>query len=576
MKTNYIYMFAGLWLMVALTSCKEFLNTKPLNIISDEDVFKDESLILSYLATLYDALPMDNFGNAMLGPNESIGGTGSGGDFWGYNHIRRVNALLEKLPASPLNENLKTTLIGEAKFLRAYYYFGMVKRYGGVPIIKSVQQYTGEGDISVYQVPRDEEVDVYNFIYEDLAEAATLLPETNSKGRATKFSALALQSRAMLYAGSSAKYAPVQLNGLVGIPESEQNRFWQSAFDAAEAIINSRNFSLYQQQTDLAENFAQLFLDDSNPEAIFIRYYSYPEKTHNYDRDVIPFGVRGPDGYGSGSTPVLEFVEQFELKDGSPGALKIGTPNAPVFYDHPMDLFADHDPRLLGTVILPASLWRGEEIDIQAGLFDQGVKIESGDPNVRYNPATKRIDANGTIKVVGSSGFGSEKTQTGFYLRKYLDNTLARANVRTNGSSQHWIALRYGEVLLNYAEAAIELGKIAEAKEAMNEIRSRAGISVLTDEEVTLDRVRHERVIELGFESHSLWDYKRWRLTDRLYNNSTVGALKCYFDIQANAYRFETSTVPNAFKTFVPTSYYTAIPASELTANPNLIQNPGY
>lgn len=576
MKTKYIYVFTGLWLMMALTSCKEFLDTKPLNIISDEDVFKDESLILSYLATLYDALPMDNFGNAMQGPNESAGGMGSGGDFWGYSHVRRVNALLEKLPESPLNEHLKTVLTGEAKFLRAYYYFGMVRRYGGVPIIEVVQQYTGDGDIGVYQVPRDKEVDVYDFIREDLTEAAALLPETSSKGRATKFSALALQSRAMLYAASSAKYAPVQLNGIVGIAESEQSRFWQAAFDAAAAVINSRAFSLYQRQTDLAENFAQLFLDDNNPEAMLIRYYSYPEKTHNYDRDVIPFGVRGPDGYGSGVGPVLEFVEQFELKDGSPGTLKIGTPSAPIFYDHPMDLFANHDPRLLGTVILPSSLWRGEEIDIQAGLFDQGVKIESGDPNVRYNPTTKRIDANGTIKVVGSSGFGSEKTQTGFYLRKYLDNTLARANVRTNGSSQHWVALRYGEVLLNYAEAAVELGKITEAKEAINEIRSRAGIILLTDGEVTIDRVRHERLVELGFESQSLWDYKRWRLTDRLYNNSPAGVLKCYFDIQANAYRFETSTVPNVFKTFVPTSYYTAIPASELAANPNLVQNPGY
>ncbi len=574
MKTNIIRLLTGWWLVVLATSCQDFLDTKPLNIISDENVFNDESLILSYMATLYEALPMDNFGNAMQGPNETAGGMGSGGDFWAYNHVRQVNALIEKLPGSPLNDNVKAVLMGEAKFIRAYYYFGMVKRYGGVPIIKNVQPYAGEDDISAFLVPRDKEIDVYDFIDEDLTEAASLLPETNMKGRATRFSALALQSRAMLYAASSAKYAPVQLDGLLGIPESEQGRFWERAFDAAEAVIEEHVFSLYQQHADLAENFAQLFLDNNNPEAILIRSYSYPEKTHNYDRDVIPFGVRGPDGYGSGISPILEFIEQFELKDGTPGKLNIGTPSAPVFYEQPMDLFEAHDPRLSGTVILPSSLWRGEEIDIQAGLFDDGVKIESGDPNVRYNPSTRRIDANGTVKVVGTSGFGSEKTLTGFYLRKYLDNTLARANVRTNGSSQHWVALRYGEVLLNYAEAAVELGRIAQAKEAINQIRARAGIRLLTDEEVTVDRVRNERVVELGFESHSLWDYKRWRITDRLYNNATAGTLKCYFDLQAGAYRFERSTVANVFKTFVPTSYYTAIPASELIANPKLIPNP--
>src|SRR4051794_10743742 len=134
MKTSVIYMVTGCWLMMLATSCNDFLDTEPLNIISDENVFRDESLILSYLATLYDALPMDNFGNAMSGPNETAGGMGSGGDFWAYSQVRQVNSLIEKLPESPLNDNLKAVLMGEAKFIRAYYYFGMVKRYGGVPI----------------------------------------------------------------------------------------------------------------------------------------------------------------------------------------------------------------------------------------------------------------------------------------------------------------------------------------------------------------------------------------------------------------------------------------------------------
>lgn len=558
-------------------SCSEYLNVKPLNIISDEDVLKDETLLLSYVGTLYDALPLDNFGSLLNGPNESHGGTGSGGGFWGYNHVRRANNLIEKISNAPVGEKIRNTMMGEAKFIRAYYYFAMVKRYGGVPIIKEVQNYSGNDDITAYQVPRNTEVEVYDFIAEDLDGAIQLLPEINMKGRANKYSALALKSRAMLYAASSAKYAPVQLNGLVGIAESEQNRFWQSAMDAAQEIIDSDKFSLYKQNPNPVDNFSQLFLDKNNPEVMFAKYYFYPEKVHNYDRDIIPYGVRGPDGYSSGSTPILEFIEQFELLDGSPGILDIGTSSSPVLYDHPLDLFAKHDPRLAATVMLPFSLWRGDEIDVQAGVYDQGTKTETGDPNARYNINTKKIDSDGTIKVVGSNGFGgSEKTQTGFYLRKYLDSSLERANVRTNGSSQHWIAIRYAEVLLNYAEAAVELGKISQARTALNEIRSRAGIAEVNDGEVTVDKVRHERLVELGFESHSLWDFKRWRLTESLYNNKPVGVLKPFYDVRAEAYRFEKSTVPNAFKTFVQSSYYTAIPASELAANPKLVQNPGY
>lgn len=571
------YIFGGLLFILPLNSCKNFLDVAPLNIINSDDVFQDETLLTSYLATLYDAVPMDNFGSYLQGPNEGIGGMGNGGDFWGYTHIRRTNNLLEKLPDAPLADNLKSTLMGEGYFLRAYYYFSMVKRYGGVPIIDHVLDYSGDGDISQYQLPRNTEKEVYDFIAEDLDRAADLLPLVNARGRATRTAAWALKSRAMVYAGSSAKYAPVQLEGLVGIPASEQNRYWEAAFDAAEKVIASEAHSLYDQSPNKSENYSQLFLDKSNPEAILIRAFSYPEKVHNYDRDVIPYGVRGPDGYSSGSTPILEFVEQFEKIDGSPGTLDIGTPASPVYYDHPLDLFASHDPRLAGTVILPFGLWRGEAIDVQAGIYDDGVKIESGDPNARYNVGTKRIDPEGTIQVVGYSGFGgSEKTQTGFYLRKYLDNTLARANVRTNGSSQHWIALRYAEVLLNYAEAAVELGRIPEAKTGVNQVRARAGIALLSDADVTRDRVRHERLVELGFESQSLWDYKRWRITDSLYNNRPAGVLKPYYDVQADAYRFERSTVPNVFKTFQPVSYYTAIPAAEIAANPKLVQNPGY
>lgn len=573
-----VTILSGIFLITLLHSCSKSLDVQPVDILPEDRIFQDKTLLNSYLATLYDAIPFNEFAGISYGwTEESNGGIGEGTQWWGYDHVRRVNNLIEKLPTSSFDEETKNAVLGEAKFIRAYYYFSMVKRYGGVPIIKEVQEYVPGGDVTALQVPRNKEKEVYDFIATDLDEAAAALPETAVSGRATRYAALALKSRAMLYAASSAKYAPVQLDGIVGIPAEFADSYWQAAMDAAQSVIESGKYSLYRSNPDKQANFQELFLANENGENILIKDFLYPRKTHNFDRDFIPYGVRGPDGYSSGSSPTVQLVEQFERMDGSPGTLNVGTVSNPVFYDHPVDLFADHDPRLRASVIVPFDLWRGEEIDVQAGIYDQGNKVEAGDYSALYNPDTHKIDENGTIHVVGKSGFGgSEKTNTGFYMRKYLNPALERSQIRTNGSDQHFIAIRYAEILLNYAEAAMELGEIAEAKEKVNMIRERAGIAELEDAEVTLDRVRHERMIELTFEGHRWWDYIRWRVADQMFNNRAVQQLRPYYDIQADAYRFEITNVPQSFKTFNVRAYNVAIPGEELVKNPLLVQNPNY
>lgn len=565
-------------MITMLHSCSRSLDVQPVDILSEDRVFQDKTLLNSYLATLYDAIPFNEFAGISYGwTEESNGGIGEGTQWWGYDHVRRVNNLIEKLPASSFDEETKTMVTGEAKFIRAYYYFSMVKRYGGVPIIKEVQQYLPGDDIAGLQVPRNKEKEVYDFIAEDLDAAALALPETSSSGKANKYAALALKSRAMLYAASSAKYAPVQLDGLVGIPAQYADEYWQAALDAATAVIESGKYSLANSNPDKQANFQELFLANENGENILIKDFLYPRKTHNFDRDFIPYGVRGPDGYSSGSSPTVQLVEEFERVDGTPGTLNIGTVSSPVFYQHPVDLFADHDPRLRASVIVPFDVWRGEEIDVQAGIYDQGNKVEAGDYSALYNPQTHAIDENGTIHVVGKSGFGgSEKTNTGFYMRKYLNPALERSQIRTNGSDQHFIAIRYAEVLLNYAEAAIELNQKEEAREKVNLVRQRAGIVLLDDAEVTIDRIRHERMIEFTFEGHRWWDYIRWRVADQMFNNRAVQQLRPYYDVQQDAYRFEIANVPQSFKTFNVRAYNVAIPTEELVKNSLLVQNPNY
>ncbi len=581
-------------LILLLNSCEKRLDIAPLNILTADQIFASDEAVNAYLASLYSYMQKEDFSfspasylsnttdeaiNCFSDQGSNIGdGTNDG--WWQYNYVRYVNDLIAKLPSSKLSTISKNTALGEAYFIRAYYYFSMVKRYGGVPIVKKVLTYTGS-NLEELRVTRNKEQEVYDFIASDLDSAALLLSKTNVIGHATKGAALALKSRAMLYAASIAKYGSIQLNGILGIPASDANKYWQAAFDAADAVITLNQYSLYNKSADKVENFQKLFLDGTsgNTEQIFSEYFLYGYKTHTWDCMVIPFGIRGPNGFSSRINPTLDLVEQFEYIDGSPGTLNVGTPASPVFYTKATDLFANKDPRLFASVILPFSTFKGNVIDIQSGLYDLGVKTE-GAYTAMYDPIEHKITASGSIHVGGLSGpAGSETTQTGFNMKKYLDPNLAQAmvvNSTTTGSAQPWMVIRFGEVLLNYAEAAVELEKIPEAKDKINMIRARAGIALLDDADITVDRVRKERNNELAFENHRWYDLRRWRQADNLLNNWWPRMLKTYYDLQEQKYRFEIGNAGRYSKTFDPRAYYERISPSELTLNPNLVQNPGY
>ena len=305
LKSLIIIAVSGL---LAFSSCiNDFLDRKPLDVISDDDVWANESAIQAYMAGMYEKMFVEPHGWLLnwgtLGhytdesmrsyswghpytptfPDSFMSDFDGSGDFWStsYKNIRIVNEFFQKLPTSSVSEDLKKRYEAEAHFIRAFYYFGLAKRFGGVPLLKEVQEYSG-GNIEELKIPRNTEEETWNFIGDECDLAMKDLPESypaTDQFRATKYAAAALKSRAMLYAGSISKYGSVQLNGLVGISADKADDFFEKSFAASEIIIGSKKFDLYEKNDDKATNYQNLFLDKTlHEEAIYVKAYSVPDK----------------------------------------------------------------------------------------------------------------------------------------------------------------------------------------------------------------------------------------------------------------------------------------------------------
>lgn len=582
----------SLCVLLIIASCND-LDLPPINIIQDKDVFSTESGVTAFMTRLYEELPVEGFKFNKDGfdefSNYPAPGNSTGeyllcmtdmqwdspqGDWWKgwhYNAIRSVNYFITTFPdyADNYTETQRNLWLGEAYFIRAYYYFSMVKRYGGVPIIKEVQNFP-EQSIEELRVPRNSEKEVYDFIAEDLDEAIRLLPEDSpQKGRVNKYVAYALKSRTMLYAGSVAEYGQMQLNGLLGIAASEAEGYYQKSYDAAVALEGK--YSLYRKYDDKAENYWHLFLDGDNPEVIFSEYYKYSEKTHSFDALHIPYQQRGSEGYSSRFCPTLELVEMFDDINGESGILKVNDENGkPIRFDQVPDIFKNAEPRLRGTVILPGDDFKGEAFEIQKGLYP--TYSETAEPLI----STNANDLYEGRRIIGRSGMGhQEMTSTGFCMRKYQNPNVTSAQVLLWRSEQCWIDIRYAEVLLNKAEVAFKLGKKEEALVAINDIRDRAGAKAYTADELTIKEIQKERRMELAFENHTYWDLRRWRIADKEINNTQFTSLCPYYIFDEQKYIFKKEKVGGRY-TFDVKVNYVMIPTDEISKNDKLIQNPGY
>jgi len=573
------------------------LDVPPMNIVGDKEAFSSESGITAYMARLNWDLPVEDFnsnssnikGNPENNTHDLTGETlkqdprrsdlgGSEFPYWDYAPIRNMNYFLQEFPkyAGNYAKAKIDAWTGEVYFLRAYHYFAMVKRYGGIPIVKVVLNYP-EQSVEELKAPRDKEVDCINFILSDLDEAIKLLPSTSlASGRTNKNVAYGLKARVALYAASIAKYGTIQLNGILGIPAGQATSYFQMAYDAAKAVDGK--YSLYNKGGDLANNFSNIFLDQSSTENMFVKYYKFPDYAHSWELFMIPWQIRGAQNYSGRANPTLDFVEMFDDTDGNPFILKTGTDAAPIYYTDRMELFAKAEPRLKGVVIFPGDQYKGEVIDVRKGI------VKAGDPITTITSTNSFTDKYNNMTIQGASGMGyNECTYTGFYIRKWLNPSIPRSLVAWGVTETPWIEMRYAEMLLIRAEAAVELkstgdaSKMADAENCIKAIRERAGAKkVYTAADLTIDLVRKERKMELFFENKIFWDLKRWRTFDLEFSSREIKILWPVFVWDQQKYYMKKTVFSDWKYTFQKYRYYEEIPNAEIQKNSLIVQNPGY
>jgi len=618
--------------LILQTSCSNVLDKEPLDRIQGEQLFSDPEGVRLYMANLYSQLPVEDFAYFRNGFNINSGDPNNGGfavtmltdeavhsefgDFFrdqdigwwepAYKLIRDVNQLLAIIPEIDVTEKSRNQILGEALFIRGYAYFGLVKRYGGVPLIDEAQAYTGA--IESLKVPRSTEKETWDFLLNDLQMASTTLPEMWASGerRATKWAAYALISRASLHAASIAKFsanAPLSGNaadgGLLGLKAADATAYYQKTIESAEIVIKSGAFGLYQPNpanpTEAAGNIQGMFQNANvaTTETIFIKGYAIPgtNRGHNYDIWFGPAQLANGWPHPGRMNPTLDFVELYETYD-NPGEI---TPfhtrsddvitdyngyNSSVPYiqfDDPSALFANRDARFHATIVAPGSMWKDKEIIIQAGFIKP-----DGTPVIRTKD---QVEINGIMfysygaeSVSQYSGFdtyGGNNTRTGFSFKKFLNEDKAVVP-GWNQSTSDFMDMRYAEVLLNYAEAVVEsgLGDPALAEKAINDIRRRAAHTV--DVPLTLENVMRERTVELAFENKRYWDLIRRREYEGEFTNRRRHSLFPVLDLRqaAPVYLFVRANVPSMEAlNFQPKFYYRPIPG---IGGNSLIQNPSY
>lgn len=501
MKSKILYgvILCGL---LGMSACDDVLDKKNLSAVTSQSTWNDKTLATAFLDYCYKQ-NLPEWEADVINPNAysdddrqggdffyadqltSEGGGGPTAEYWPYSGIYAINELLDNVRSGSLAKADADVIEAQALFLRSYRYFELVKRYGGVPLILSVQKREEA------EVPRAKTSECIAQIVADLDKAAAVLPAKwsgNDAGRITRGAALAMKGRVLMF------YASRQFN------RSNDKARWQTAYAANLAArdqlkkdgygLNASYDGTWADNTDACE---------LSKEVIFSRRYLYPSTYSD-----INAGIR-PLDYSQGKTgwncPTVELVMAYPMADGTEPGVDVNGDGVKEKFDvEARDArglyWLNRDPRFYKTIVT-----NGMEYKIADNTWP-------GKRQYTYK--------GGEVEIANAS-------KTGFYSCKFINLTVPKVDIRRYDLDL--VEMRYAEVLLNLAECAAEVGKDAEAYDLLKEIRKRAGITANADGmyglkagltgEALIDAVMLEKRIELAYEGKRFWDMRRRMMFDR-------------------------------------------------------------
>lgn len=528
---------------LGISSCTSFLDMSPTDKVSDKVMWENTTNAEYHVNYLYSYIYDVLMGQCVAGQTEALtdmlkygsynynslcyipseiaygaattltaGYVDSYMGYWGswYTGISKINkAIVSLRKFGQMSDEDKVRLEAEMKFMRAFLYFDLMKRY------KEIIIYDENLDAYAKDKPLSSEADGWNLIQADLEYAAANLPErTASKGRLDKGMAWGFMTRAMLYAER-----------------------WDLVKNAA-AEVEKLGYAL---ETDYEDGYMKP-IGNGNKEAIIqYQFDRGSDVTHSYDFYYTPggdFSIYKETGGGYG-TPTQEMVESYELATG-------GFPDWTPWHDVTTETppYADLEPRFHASILYNGAPWKNRLIEPYVGGADGWCQW-----NLEREP--------------------KGRTTTGYYLRKMVDES--HDVIAYSGGVQPLIVLRYAEVLLNKAEACHKTGDAAGANAAVKAIRERVGLPYADKAGDELwAAIRQERKVELAYEGLWYWDLRRWRVAHKQYPEGLTGYQQHGLKIEKNddgTFTYTYVSVDDQDRNFPEKMYRFPMPTGELNNN---------
>jgi hypothetical protein len=592
----------GVFLLALFSNAckKDFLRKTPNEDLTIEDVFKQRQYAEAWLSNVYYFLPeeinfVDPWGrNAFVSSTDEMkvpwpekytnlmnSGAWNASDegvptnIWNSNYdgIRKANIFLANVDKVPMDETERNKWKAEATFLRAFFYFCIIRTHGAVPLITEV--IPTDADFSKYQ--RNPLKECVDFVVGECDKAVPFLDaritEDRNYGKITKTAALALKARILLYAASplwngDQDFASVRnKDGVALFPTQYDATLWKKAADAAKACIDQAEgvgMGLYRSpDNDPVKNYQGTFIQRWNKEIILARNWA-GVSMQDIDRCTFPNGMGGWSGY----SPTQEIVDDYEMKtgvapitgynnDGSPvvnpasgyveaGYAAAGDPKG-YYLRGTRNMYVNREPRFYASINYNGSFWAGRKIE----FFDAGLD-------------SRRKG-------------GRDHAICGYLMKKFSDSTV----VITQGKfvAKSWTYFRLGEQYLNYAEALNEdQGPVADVYKYVNLIRDRSGLPGLPaglSKDQMREKIHHERRIELAFETHRFFDTHRWKTAQDI-DNREIHGMNVAAGLSLSDDQFYKRTVIEKRVFVAPKHYWFPIPQGEINKNPKLVQNRGW